>query len=849
MMKKRKISKPAKPTQVKREILPGTESTKTSAFLGVSRSISACQRCRIKKIKCDHHFPKCLKCEKIGVECIGLDPATGREVPRSYVIYLEDRVQILEKRLQENGIETETTPVLLNVDKTEESMPIKVPIIRPTLNGMGTDITCDISFSKLMTTAFRINKRSINSHTSSENPTTFLPAILPPKTTALQFIQVYFAQSNSQIPILHREEFIKKYFIPIYGLFDYENLSLASNYTPINTNFFKAENDNLECWFDEYKQILQEKLGDKRVDSNTEIKRISNSIVPPEKYQTCLYFLNLIFAIASSVNHLQYPITISESFRMAGVKYFDVVNNLPDHLESLQAILLYAVYATMRPSKPAVWYILGTALRMCVDIELHNETNTTVTKNLDAFSKDKRRRLFWCTYSIDRQICFYLDRPVGIPDESINTPLFLKLDDSLISPGEIPPPLNDASPSYKTISLSIIKIRQIQSEIQRILYTNCEVPRKYQTLNEWKLQILNKLDQWREEYPKSVTEMNCNFNLSFLGLNYHHSLLMIHNLSLKNYKLSTHDFLQVSSASKEVINAYHQLFITKSINYTWAAVHNLFLAGTSYLYTIYNSEDVHQQNSVYEIKQVTSMCLSVLTSLIDRCDAATNCCEIFLNLTMIIIQIRYNETVQGYSNLRLPTVNEVKIISNLSNLVENLNKDKEKEEKEFMSSYPIQDNLNPFINEIGPSDLIQQSEISQRNFDMKPPVYQNPGKIRNVPGMNTTFEWKAPVENGNQLSLEAYNSQYDLDSFLKELEVEDMSPESVSSKNDVEKGNFGEAVSPSSSALLFNSVNSQEGRKTFELMHQMPNEIIWDQFFGSNSGSYAEQGENSEHEN
>jgi hypothetical protein len=191
----------------------------------------------------------------------------------------------------------------------------------------------------------------------------------------------------------------------------------------------------------------------------------------------------------------------------------------------------------------------------------------------------------------------------------------------------------------------------------------------------------------------------------------------------------------------------------------------------------------------------------------------------------------------------------VKIISNLSNLVENLNKEKEKEEKEFMSSYPIQDNLNPFINEIGPSDLIQQSEISQRNFDMKPPVYQNPGKIRNVPGMNTTFEWKAPVENGNQLSLEAYNSQYDLDSFLKELEVEDMSPESVSSKNDVEKGNFGEAVSPNSSALLFNSVNSQEGRKTFELMHQMPNEIIWDQFFGSNSGSYAEQGENSEHEN
>lgn len=840
-MKKRKVSKTEKPTAVKKEELPGAESSKTSAFLGVSRSISACQRCRLKKIKCDHHFPKCLKCEKIGVECIGLDPATGREVPRSYVIYLEDRVQVLEKRLQDNGIETETTPVLLNVDKFDDSlnMPIQVPLSRTTANGMGTDVASDISFSKLMTTAFRVNKRSVSSHTTSESQTTFLAAILPPKTTALQFIQVYFAQSNSQIPILHREEFIKKYFIPIYGLFDYENLSLASNYTPINTGFFKAENSAEECWFDEYKQILQEKLGDKIADSNTEIKRISNGIVPPEKYQKCLYFLNLIFAVASSVNHLQYPITISESFRMAGVKYFDVVNNLPDQLESLLAILLYAVYATMRPSKPAVWYILGTALRMCVDLELHNETNTTVSKNLDAFTKDKRRRLFWCTYSIDRQICIYLDRPVGIPDESMNTPLFSRLDDSMISPGEELPVLDETSPSYKTISLSIIKIRQIQSEIQRVLYTNCEVPRKYQTLNEWKVQILGRLDLWREEYPKTNTEMNCNFNLSFLSLNYYHTLLMIHNLSLKNYKLSTHDFIQVSSASKEVIIAYHQLFITKSINYTWAAVHNLFLAGTSYLYTVYNSDEVHKQNSLYEIKQITSKCLSALTSLIDRCEAATNCCEIFLNLTMIIIRLKYNEIVQGYSKIRLTAFNDVKRISNLSDLVENLNKEQEKEEQEKLAtSYPIQDNLNPFINEIGPGELILQPEISQRNFDMKPPIYQNPQQNRNVDGLDT-FEWKALLEGGtNPISLDTYNSQYDLELFLKELEVDNMSP--GSSKGDLTK--IEEGVSPNSSAFLFNSVNSREGRKTFELMHQMPNEIIWEQFFGSNSGSYGEQG-------
>lgn len=49
----------------------------------------------------------------------------------------------------------------------------------------------------------------------------------------------------------------------------------------------------------------------------------------------------------------------------------------------------------------------------------------------------KRRRIFWCTYSIDRQICFYLDRPFGIPDESINTPYPSNLDDSKIIPRDV----------------------------------------------------------------------------------------------------------------------------------------------------------------------------------------------------------------------------------------------------------------------------------------------------------------------------------------------------------------------------------------------------------------------------
>ncbi|KAK6456930.1 fungal-specific transcription factor domain-containing protein, partial [Scheffersomyces xylosifermentans] len=650
-----------------------TSAGESASILGVSRSISACQRCRQKKVKCDQRFPKCSKCDKYGVECIGLDPMTGREVPRSYIVHLENRVNLLEQTLknhkigidtpdqkQENAITNENdnneniaSHQSSQAGKTKTSSPLQEIGSSPTTLEGSLDGVSTITFSRLMSTAVKVQRKSmatfqnpIASRKHANNTATtiassdVLPAILPPKTTALQFISIFFAQANSQMPIMHREEFIKRYFIPIYGHFDHTEISLASDYSTINSSFFQVENQSNDIpWFDRYKEKFQSILGSKASNaSNDEVKKISNSIVAPKKYRRGLYFLNMVFAISSSVNLLQYPISISDSFRLAASKYFDDVYGSLDQLESLQGILLYSLYSTMRPANPGVWHTLGSALRMCVDLDLHNERNTTTANNIDSFTRDKRRRLFWCTYCSDRQICFYLDRPVGIPDESINTPFPSSLDDALIQPGD---PIKDYSqitndlPSYKSVFLSMIHMREIQSEVQRVLYTNFEIPRRYTSLDAWKSTMLTRLKTWLENTPTTPRQMNCDFNLAFFMLNYYHTLLMIHGLSPKNYKLSNEDYNQVSTSSRKLISIYASLCSTKSINYTWAAVHNLFMAGTSFLYAIYNSEEIRKQNSLAEVKRVTSDCLNILNSLSDNCEAASNCVEIYHALTMV----------------------------------------------------------------------------------------------------------------------------------------------------------------------------------------------------------------------
>lgn len=46
------------------------------------RNVSACNRCRLRKNRCDQNLPSCASCEKASVACVGYDPITKKEIPR-----------------------------------------------------------------------------------------------------------------------------------------------------------------------------------------------------------------------------------------------------------------------------------------------------------------------------------------------------------------------------------------------------------------------------------------------------------------------------------------------------------------------------------------------------------------------------------------------------------------------------------------------------------------------------------------------------------------------------------------------------------------------------------------------
>ncbi|EEQ37682.1 hypothetical protein CLUG_01805 [Clavispora lusitaniae ATCC 42720] len=808
-----------------------------------SRTIAACQRCRAKKVRCDQALPSCSRCLKAGHECIGIDPASGREVPRSYVQHLESRVAELEAQLAQKKMNPSPAPEGSRTASAPSAPFARATPFADTPRYFGP--ASGVSFARLMTAALRLNPPP---PPRVEEASTVTAAVLPPKPTAQEFIRIYFAQSNSQVPVLERERFLQSVFAPIYGPWD-PRVPLA----PDDAGERAGGVPERETWLFQYTQFVGQRLDEDAFAA--EAARID----VPSQFRRPLFFLFMVLAIASSANHLQYPTTISAQFRAAALQ-FEVPAQ--DPLEHLEAVLLMAVYATMRPCVPGVWYVLGTALRLCVDLGLHtgessgqNVPSGFAPPDASNFARrasgtcpadvlNRRRRLFWCTYSLDRQICFYLGRPVGIPEEAISTQY---------------PSVEDAAGQ---VAHAMFRMRRIQSEVQRVLYDNGEIPRRFENLDEWRRHITTELFSWRAQTPSQAAAA-CEFNAEYFALNFHHTLLSLNALSPRNFRLSEEAYHTVSAASQNVMTCYAQLHARKAINYTWAAVYNLFNAGTSYLFAIYTCETVRQSMTRAAVARTAQSCAAVLASLAPSCAAGQSCCDTFQVLTAAVLRLCYGDESKAslpedspsgseHSIRNRPASPEGKVPTgevpgNNTKSSQNANSeqwneknndsDTQKEDRkaeikmEEKAGIKMEEKseINPtsetYSNDPRRQEAPETQDTSNSGLKKEEP---SPGRVR---GVNESFGVpvisQTPISRHSSFSSPTmdgllWNNAPDLNSFFKE--VENVTPSAV---------DMG-------SSLSLESELPREGRRVFELI-QLPIESIWDQFFTSSKTGLEEE--------
>ncbi|EPS37350.1 hypothetical protein H072_8968 [Dactylellina haptotyla CBS 200.50] len=723
----------------------------------ISRSISACNRCRSRKTKCDQLFPACTACAKANVECVGVDAATGREIPRSYVSHLEERVAFLEKQLASSArIDGPSPSDSSRKRKADGDMVSPLTATRPDFSldhsqtngqhinviggprhdsnghiGVGQPLVRgesgrdgllgpgakDISFAELMFAAVKVssktkghlparvasfrgklpehwkNNTNPNEDGDALPPTTAdlqtvlhkpTPAPFPDRQTAELLANAYINQANPQIPILHGPTFLA----------------------------------NLRAVYD----WLGERPGLKETDL-------------PEEHIPMLYYMNMVFAIATGMN-ADYQ-SMPEQFHAAAMKYIDTIFSAPNRLDTLKGVLLLALYSLMRPAVPGVWYVVGSALRICIDLGLHQET-PQVLRVLDALTIDERRRLFWCAYSLDRQVCVYLGRPFGISDDAIRVPFPEDIDDSLISEYGIQKEHPNAiRKSSRTIACHMFRIRQLQSEIQKILYQQSEVPRQFKDLTEWRKDMERRLNDWTISVPKKDNEANCGYNMGFIDLNYQQTRLLLYGLSPAVPQPDTAAYLVISDAGDRIIKAYRSLHRSKSINYTWLACHNLFTAGTSYLCSLWHSPEVRKRTTVDKTDHNAMACKLIFESMQERCPAAIGCRDVFENLASATIQLcskkgdllggsHSNKRIRGEGNSARRTIEKTSIEpvqhalpASLANIVHHVPSPPPSEQS--MQTPHSQTRHTPSIQESTP---LSTYDVFQQELTTSPPIQQ-----------------------------------------------------------------------------------------------------------------------------
>ena len=378
---------------------------------------------------------------------------------------------------------------------------------------------------------------------------TISQAPFPDKDVGLKLATLYFEHANPQVPILHRGEFMKM-FEAAYS--DTDRVRTSRELYMLNIVFAIGAGIIMGEPETDSDSGVQKKPPPKRLIS-------SSQQCQPEEYH------------ASAVVHLEAC--------LASTPVIDRPDGFGGGLEELQAVLLLAGFALLRPVAPGLWYITGVAVRLAVDLGLHYEDGKDLDIGLDEnpvpkvfeispertrqdlaaraigrreWVRDFRRRLWWCTYSFDRLVSACVGRPFGITDQVITTEFPTALEDTYITPlGFLDPA--PGSTSSKHVAYHYFRFRLLQSEILQVLqhqqaqlvragganqrnpYMHTSLPSpflsKYDSFRSWRMDVDRRLWEWKESSPTKA-QTGVQFSTDFLDLNYWQAVIMLYRQSL-----------------------------------------------------------------------------------------------------------------------------------------------------------------------------------------------------------------------------------------------------------------------------------------------------------------------------
>lgn len=569
-----------------------SSSPSSSAHASVTsfRNVSACHRCRVRKHRCDQRLPRCHSCERAGVPCVGYDPISKQEIPRSYIYFLERRVKYLSDVLLRHHIDF--NPVVAyeedHVGDDGETAVTPGPTVAPKLvaphmtnceskwqsNPRMHILSREGDTQSTATTASRGSSFSTSDPVSDRLIINLLfgrptrRAIMA-RSRRCDYFENRSPSLHSYLSEFHAETTPENLTQVLPG---YEHAELLVSSYLLHAN---SELPALQPGF--LQQILIETYSDKASDRSA----------------WALFLLFIVFAIGATLprmpcspyadsgmhrswrrttpskrQKLWNKLASPEEFHSLAVIHLkrSMSSSSPDRLEKLtqlQALVLLAAFSLRKPTSPGLGFLVDAAICLARDLRLHRENDSDIPLNdpkqpgppcgahphKDRL-RDLRRRLWWCVYSLDRLVAPYLGRPFSIPDDVITTKFPSVLEDRLVEQPELSgPPRMVVGAQHE--SHHWVTLRVLQSEMHTVLQyrhtqavrrtksnsRDCEPPtclRQHVSFCAWRLDMSRRLDEWRCRIPPSCHEGGPQQRTSLLmELEYWKSIIILYRWSVR----------------------------------------------------------------------------------------------------------------------------------------------------------------------------------------------------------------------------------------------------------------------------------------------------------------------------
>lgn len=246
----------------------------------------------------------------------------------------------------------------------------------------------------------------------------------------------------------------------------------------------------------------------------------------------------------------------------------------------IEAIMLLILYDLRTSSRSSVWYTIGLAMRICVDLGLHRETQYRAMRPHDA---QLRRRLFWSVYLVERYVSWSLGRPFSVAEKDIDANIPAEMDDTTNNGSQVDQVLQTPSDPATPASgpnlhrfIATIRLQRILSRIHAEIY---RVDRNVSALVTEVPPLMACLEDFERSQPVMALD-----DSTFVRMHWYNCIRMLLQRFLSTLPSEDPLIQKCLFASGQMCQCFKTLRQRDSAGYSFLLVNSLFMAGLTMWY-------------------------------------------------------------------------------------------------------------------------------------------------------------------------------------------------------------------------------------------------------------------------